>query len=269
MLALVLIITSSCKKDRTKLQGVQPTNSAFLKVIHAAPGFRKVFNVADSLNIIVGAINGQRLFAATPNSATSALTAPAPPFTYNSAFPTNTTNLNTYAAVPSGGQDIRLILRGSVNFDSVTIATIPKNLSPGMYYTLVITDSITTTSDYSKIWIQDNFTNPDAGKYSIRCINAVMNDTAGKKIDVYSFRSGANIFSNMSPGDVSAFNSLVIPSVFTDTFSVRRAGTTFELARLNTVSITNNSRVYTLLYRGDGTLTSGTKARGIIVYNNK
>ena len=269
MFALVLIIASSCKKDTKHLQGVQPTNSAFLKVIHAAPGFRRVFNAPDSLNIIVGAVNGQRLFAATPNSATTALTAPAPPFTYNSAFPTNTTNVNTYAAVPSGGQDIRLLLRGVVNFDSITIATIPKNLNPGWYYTLIITDSITTTSDYSKIWIQDNLIKPDSGKYSIRCVNAVMNDTAGKKIDVYSFRSGANIFSNMSPGDVSGFNTLAIPSVFTDTFSVRRAGTTFELARLNTVSITNNSRIYTLLYRGDGTLTSGTKARGIIVYNNR
>jgi hypothetical protein len=261
---LLTILISSCKKDKTHLQGMPPTTSAFLKVVHAAPGFRSVFNMPDSINIFIG---GQRIFGANPTSNTTPATVPATPFTYNSAFPSNTTN--TYAAVPTGSQDIRLVARGSVNIDSVTIAIIPKSLNPGWYYTLVITDSIATTPDYSKIWAVDNFIAPEQGKYLIRCINAVMNDTAGKKIDVYSFRNGANIFTNMSPGDVSGFSTFNIPASAADSFSVRRAGTTFELARLNTVSITNNSRIYTLLYRGDGRLTSGTRARGIVVYTNR
>lgn len=261
---LAVFFYTSCKKDRTHLQGIATTNSAYLKVVHAAPGFRAVFNMPDSFNIMVG---DQRLFAANPTSNTTPATAPATPFTYNSAFPSNTTN--TYAAVPAGSQGIRLVVRGSVNFDSITIATIPKNLVPGNYYTLIITDSITTVPDLSKIWIADAFTLPSQGNYMLRFVHAVMNDTAGKKVDVYSFRNGANIFSNVSPGDVSGFATFPIPASVTDSFSVRRAGTTFELARLNTVSITNNSRIYTLLYRGNGTLTSGTKARGLVVYTNR
>lgn len=248
---LALILFYACKKDNTKLQGNPTTSNAYLKVMDAAPGFRQVFNSPDSFNILVG---GQRIVYG---------------LTYNSAFPVNTTNVNTYAAVPANAQDIRLVVRGIVNADSNTIVTIPKSLVAGSKYTLIVTDSISTTPDYSKIWAQDNFNTPDSGKYSIRCINAVMNDTAGKKIDVYSYRNAGNIFSNVSPGDVTAFSTLNIPSVFTDTFSIRRAGTTFQLAILNSVSITNNHRVYTLLYRGDGRLTSGTKARGIVVYTNQ
>src|ERR1051326_8210063 len=109
IIAGLIIIISSCKKDKTHLLGVQPTTSAFLKVVHAAPSFRKIFNMPDSFNIIVGTDNDQRLFAGTPNSATTPLTVPATPFTYNSAFPTNTTNVNTYAAIPAGSQNIRLV----------------------------------------------------------------------------------------------------------------------------------------------------------------
>lgn len=248
----VFAVFNSCKQDTSHVIANSNLYQAYLKVIHASPGFTKVFNAPDNFNVIVGGITGQRLVSA---------------FTYGSAFPASTFNLDTYAAVPSGSQDIRLVLKGAVNIDSITVATIPQNLAPGNYYTLVITDSITTTPTYSKIFTQDIFAVPTAGTYFLRFIDAVMNDTVGKKVDVYSFRAKANIFSSISPGGVTSFNSIAWNSV-SDSFSIRRSGTTFELARLNTVSFTNNQRVYTLLYRGDGTLTTGTKARGALVYDN-
>lgn len=248
---LAVSLYVSCKKDKTQVQGTAPGNAAYLKIIHAAPGFAQVFNSTDNFNIL---INGKRIAAG---------------ITYNGAFPVNTTNVDTYAAVPAGAQDIRIVAKGSATVDSITLATIPKSLATGNYYTLVITDSITTTPDYSKIWIVDNLpANPIGNNYAIRFIHAVMNDTAGKKVDVYSFRNAANIFSNVSPGDVTAFNSLAYPAS-ADTLSIRRAGTTFELAKVTSVGLTNNQRVYTLVYRGDGRLTSGTKARGGYVYNNR
>jgi hypothetical protein len=248
----VFAVFNSCKQDTSHVIVNSNLYQAYLKVIHASPGFAKVFNAPDNFNVIVGGINGQRLAAA---------------FTYGSAFPANTFNLDTYASVPSGSQDIRLVLKGVVNIDSITVATIPQNLVPGNYYTLIITDSITTTPNYSKIFTQDIFAVPVTGTYFLRFIDAVMNDTAGKKVDVYSFRAKANIFTSVSPGGITNFNSIAYNSI-PDSFSIRRSGSTFELARVNTVSFTNNQRVYTLLYRGDGTLTSGTKARGGLVYNN-
>jgi hypothetical protein len=249
--ALGVIIFNSCKKIKGHPNVKSLDNTAYLKVIHAAPGFAAVFNAPDNFNIVVGGVNGQRIAAA---------------LTYNSAFPSNTTNTNTYAAVPSGSQDIRLVLKGVVNIDSVGIATIPKNLEAGNYYTLVITDSITTTPDYSKIFTQDVFPIPVPGTYLVRFIHAVMNDTAGKKVDVYSFRAGANIFTNLSPGNVTGFN-LTNYNTIPDTISIRRSGTTFELARVNNIPF-NSERVYTICYRGDK-LSTGTKPRGAFIYNNR
>jgi hypothetical protein len=250
---LGVLFFESCKKDQTQLRNISLDTRAYLKVIHAAPGFTQVFNAPDNFNVLVGAINGERMVAG---------------MTYNSAFPSNTINTNTYAAVPAGSQDIRLVLKGVANIDSITVAAIPKNLTVGSFYTLVITDSITTSAAYSKIWSADDLSTPPAGSYNLRFIHAVMNDTAGKKIDVYSYRNAANIFSNISPGDVTAFNTFTIPTS-SDTISIRRAGTTFELARINGQSYANSQRIYTLIYRGNGTLTSGTKARGAFVYNNR
>jgi hypothetical protein len=251
---VLLFAFSSCKKYTKGHQTIDLGNRAFLKVIHAAPGFTQVFNSVDNFNVLVGAINSQRMAAS---------------MTYNSAFPANTINTNTYAAVPAGAQDIRLVRRGTVNIDSTTIAVIPKNLVAGGYYTLIITDSLTSNPAYSKIWSQDAVIWPLDGNYSIRFIHAVMNDTAGKFVDIYSARNAGNIFSNVSMGSVSNFVTLPRTTTLSDTIIVRRAGTTQELARVNGVAISNR-RVYTIIYRGNTTITATTnvRARGVFVYNN-
>ena len=247
-----VFIFSSCVKYTKQLQNVELENKAYLKIIHAAPGFTQVFNAPDNFNVLVGALGGQRIAAS---------------MTYNSAFPVNTFNIDTYAAVPSGAQDIRLVAKGTVNIDSVTIAVIPKNLEAGAYYTLVITDSITSPPSATKIFSRDAVFWPLDGIYSLRFIHAVMNDTAGKTVDVYSARQGGNIFTNVSPGTVLNFSDRTY-STTSDTLIVRRSGTTQELARMNTISFSNR-RVYTAIYRGNTTLTTGTKARGVFVYNNR
>ena len=263
IIIFVLMNFYSCTKDTFHRILTNPTTyTSYIKVVHAAPAFTQVFNMPDNFNVVVGGVNGLRVAAA---------------FTYNSAFPANTLNTDTYAAVPSGSQDIRLVLKGVVNIDSsVTAAIIPKNLDPGNFYTLIITDSI-SSSNYSAIWTQDVFPTPAAGTYSIRFIHAVMNDTAGKKVDVYSTKQAATIFTNVSPGAVTGFSSL--PYVTGDTIIVRRAGTAFELDRFPRstaqvpaqvpVAYTNNQRVYTILYKGNAVSTAGTKGRSIIVFNNR
>ena len=264
---LTVAMLASCKKYTRLLQNVPVDRAAYLKVVHVAPGFTKVFNAPDNFNVVIGAVNGTRMAAA---------------MTYNSVFPSNTLNTNTYAAVPSGSQDIRLVLKGVVNIDSNTVVTIPKNLNPGWYYTLIITDSITTTADFSKIWITDNFVPPASGNYSVRFIHAAMNDTAGKKVDLYSTKQAATIFSNVAPGDVSGFITFPITTTGStgDTVIIRRAGTSFELDRYprnatgqpSAISYTNNQRVYTILYKGDATFLSTTllpKGRSIYVWNNR
>jgi hypothetical protein len=250
-----LFIFGGCVKYTRNLQTAEIESKAFLKVIHAAPGFTQVFNSPDNFNVLVGGIGSQRIAAA---------------MTYNSAFPVNTTNVDTYAAVPSGAQDIRLVMKGTVNIDSATIAAFPKNLEAGKYYTLVITDSLTTPPAASKIFSEDNFSWPNTGVYSLRFIHAVMNDTTGKSVDVYSARKGGNVFTNVAPGTVLNFADQTHSNV-PDTLIIRRSGVTaWDLARINGITFSNR-RVYTVLYKGNTTITASTnaRARSVVVYNNR
>lgn len=252
----ILFLFGGCVKYTKGLQNVELESKAFLKVIHVAPGFTQVFNAPDNFNVLVGALGGTRIAAS---------------MTYNSAFPVNTINTDTYAAVPAGAQDIRLVARGTVNIDSVTIAAFPKNLEAGKFYTLVITDSITTAPAATKIFSNDAVFWPNSGVYSLRFIHAVMNDTVGKTVDVYSARKGGNVFTNVAPGTVLNFADQTWSNL-ADTIIIRRSGVTpvQELARINGVSFTNR-RVYTILYKGNTTITASTnvRARSVVIFNNK
>jgi hypothetical protein len=247
----VLMIITACEKDFTKFTN-EPLfigDQAFLRVMHVSPNFRAVQNKPDSFNVYVGAskVNGSL-------------------FTYNGAFPAAAINANTYAAVPSGSQAIRLSLQGVNNIDSVTIMQLDKNLEAGKYYTFFITDSLKAQQD--RIWVNDiNFIPTDTTQYKVRFAHMILNDSAGKKVDVYSFRQAANIFSNISPGTVTDYASIATPTTI-DTISIRRSGTGFELARINGVSYVK-TRLYTILFKGSPGLASGTKPRSVIVYNNR
>ena len=241
----------SCSKD---LEKVAPTNSldgfAYIKIAQYSPNFRQVVNGKDSINVYV---NGAKLNGAF--------------LTYGSIFPSAT---NLYAAVPPGApQTIRITVNGVTTPDSVTLATFTKTLVAGSYYSLMITDSVLTTNEAKQIFVQDKFTITDTSHFTMRIVHAILNDTAGKNIDVYSMRQAANMFSNVSPGTVSAFNSQ--PYYFVaDTLIVRRAGTTFELARLSTAaSPIGRQRAYTLLYKGVPNTTTGTKGRSLVTFYNQ
>jgi hypothetical protein len=248
-----LIGLLACEKDKTVVATYQPTGSnAFLRVMHVSPNFRKVQNYADSFNVYVGAnkVNGTL-------------------FTYNSSFPAATINVNTYAVVPAGSQQIRLSLPGKNTVDSFTIMTLTKTLEAGKYYTFFITDSLNAQQNPTKIWVDDaNFLSDDTTQNRIRFAHTILNDTAGKNVDVYSYRKAGNIFSNISPGTVTDFIALPAPTTL-DTISIRRPSTGFELARINGVSIVKG-RSYTILYKGSpGTTGSNVRARSVIVINNK
>jgi uncharacterized protein DUF4397 len=253
LILAVFIGLLACEKDKTVVATYQlPPSNAYLRIMHVSPNFRKVQNQPDSFNVFVGTtkINGSL-------------------FTYNSSFPAAGINVNTYAAVPSGSQQIRLSLQGKSTIDSLTIMTLTKTLEAGKYYTFFITDSLSAQQNPTKIWVEDaNFLSDDTTQYRIRFAHTVLNDTAGKNVDVYSYRKAGNIFSNISPGTVTDFISLPSPTTL-DTISIRRPGTGFELAKINALSIVKG-RSYTVIYKGSpGTTGSNVRARSVIVINNK
>ena len=252
-ISIIILICSlgllwSCEKELELVSPVTKTEGlAFLKIIDASPNFRQIFKGSDSFNVYVNGlkINGAQL-------------------TYNSIFPT--TN-NLYAAVPAGPQSIRITVNGKFNPDSITLASLNKTLDPNSYYSFIITDEALGTNESRQMFIKDNFALTDTSNYTVRFVNAVLNDPT--PVDVYSFRSSSIIFTNISPA--TATNFIKLPySLLTDTLYVRPTGTQSDIAK---IAISNGGtndfrrgRPYTVLYKGQ--LGNTAKPRSLLFYAN-
>ena len=235
----------SCTRDFGTKAPAEQGARAYLKIIHAAPSMAKIFTLnKDSFNVFVGGnkVNGTVM-------------------TYNSFFPSTAI---LYSAVQPGTYMIRLSLNSSTTPDSSTFTSFSRTFVAGQYYTLLLTDSIKSLRDSSQIFVNDIYTVPQTGYYNMRFIHAVLNDTVGKTVDIYSTRRNSNIYTAIKPGTITAFTALAYNAQLNDTLYVRRTGTTFNLAPL-LASTFSNQRVYTLCYRGDSAST-GTKARGLVTY---
>ncbi len=248
LLITAITFFTACKKETQIVAAYSSVeNKAFVRFIHSSPSFRQVFNAPDSFNIF---INDAKVNASL--------------LTYAGAFPASGTQYG-YIAIPTGLQNIRLTVAGRVTPDSIPLILFTKVFSQGQYYSIIVTDNIKSANDSSKIILPDSYTVPGNGNYSMRFVHAVLNDTAGLKIDVFSARRNANILNAISPGQIVNFQTLPFNSQITDTLTVRRAGTLQSLATVNGITF-GNQRVYTIVYRGDGTLTAGTKARGLATF---
>ncbi len=252
----IVFCLNSCKRDFALKDPTMSTNgTSFLKVIDFSPNFRPIYSLPDSFNVFV---NGTKVTGFTPGGAGNYI------LTYGALFPTVSSGYG-YISIPPGTTSIKLSVGGVVNPDSIPIATFTKILMPNSNYSFIITDSITSPRDSSQIFVQDSYPQPNPGFYNLRFIHAVWNDTVGKTVDVWSTRTNRNIYTNVKPGTITSFTELPYNQLFTDTLYVRRSGTTNNLAILNSLSLFTQ-RTYTLLYKGDGNLVTGTKARGLITY---
>lgn len=264
-IAAVLIICASltafysCKRDYTlKSPVATTTGKAYLRVVDAAPNFRNIFNFPDTFNVLV---NGIKVTAYTPGAGATVL------MTYGSVFPTVSSGYG-YVAIDPGPATIQLSV-GALIPDSVRIASFVKTFAPDKYYSFIITDSVKSARDSSQIFIQDTYPAVPSGYYNLRFIHAVLNDTAGKTVDIWSTRANRYIFTNIKPGGVTAFTQWAYNPLFSDTLYVRRSGNPLiALDTLNSISF-SNQRTYTLYYRGDGNSTissTNLKKRRLATY---
>jgi len=238
----------SCNKD-LKLDATYASNAGMsnLKIINASPNLRAILNGADSFNIYVNnnKISGNVL-------------------TYASIFPSTGATNGLYAAFPPGPQSIRITVNGKVYPDSITLVTLSKTTAANGYYTLVITDSVLSQVESKQMWVTDQFTLTDTLHYTIRFIDAVLNDPA--PVDVYSYRQGKNIFAGITQGSATTLQ-IQNYTLQADTLSIRTAGTTTEITRV-TSAVLARMRAYTLLYRGSVS-GAGTKVRAAALINNQ
>ena len=266
IVAIGIVITwfaISCKRDLDPSAPYEtPTGTAYLRIVHAAPYFRNIFNVNDSFNVLVGG-----------TKVTASISGSNPYMTYNSIFP-NVSTLNGYVSVPAGEQEIKLSA-GVINPDSITIKRFTKVLAPDTYYTFMITDSINSNRDAAQMFVRDSLTTPTSGYYGLRFIHAVLQDAATPAqrlvdtIDVFSSRYNRNIYTRITPGTITTFSQFSYDASLEDTIYIRRVRSNVNLASYNFKYA--NQRTYTLYFKGDGTISDSknTKVRSLATIVHK
>lgn len=263
-LSVIVLAIAACEKkyDWVAQQDLMDDTKAYLKFVHASPSFKLIHGAPDTFQIFV---NDKKLTSGnlTYNSVW--------PFTVNSS--TNSISA-TYAMLEPGMNTIRLTAPGKDNPDSATIFEISKELTAGMRYTLMITDSVKMDRDSSKIFIPDDLGEiaPLPGFINLRFVHAVLNDTVGKTVNIFSYARNADIGTNIKPGTTTVFSRYSYNPGVVDTFYVRRSNG-FVLAKIpfsgaNISSGSLDQRSFTLYYKGDGDLASGTKGRALAAYIN-
>ena len=253
--SLVLVIgLVACNKDITYVaEPVTSSSSAYIKFLHLSPSLATITGQADNVTLL-----NLDLKSNTYSKITGT------PLAYERYFPTTT---NAYAAITAGLQTIKFSLAAVSQKDSLELFLKKVQADAGKYYSFIITDSVKSESLSKAMFLQDDLLTLGASQIGMRFVHAIWNDTAAKNIDIYSKRNDATIFSARSAGSATTFIPL---NYFTtsDTLIVRRAGTTFALATFNGVTFTPG-RNYTLVYKGNGAVTTSTaKPRSLFIYGH-
>jgi Domain of unknown function (DUF4397) len=259
-LILLAVLTGafSCKRNMPlKDPANTPSGgSAFISLIDVSPNLDSILKGhADTFNVL---FNGTKVTGYTSGT--------SPVMTFGGIYPLSGTAVG-YAAIPAGAQTIEFA-NGVNTLDSTVLATFHETLTPNSYYSFIVTDSVLSNRDSSRIFIRDTLMPVTPGFYNMRFVNAALNDTAG--VDIWSARNNANIFSNVKPGTILGFSPFASNWALSDTLFCRRAGTQIGLDTLSTQTF-YNLRTYTLIYKGNAlnNVKTNTKRRHLIVYTNK
>jgi len=258
---LLLAVVSgviSCKRSMPLKDPVSApsANSSFISIIDVSPNLDAILNAkADTFNVL---FNGVKVTGYTAGT--------TPVMTFSGIYPLAGNN-NGYAAIPSGAQTIEFA-RGVNQLDSAVFATYNKTLLPNTYYSFIITDSVNSSRDSSRMFIKDSLLPVTQGFYNLRFVNAALNDTAG--VDIWSTRNNRTIFANVKPGGIVNFSPFASNWILSDTLFARRAGTQVGLDTLLTQTF-YTLRSYTLVYKGNAlsNLKTDTKRRHLIAYVNQ
>lgn len=247
--AVLLVFLSACSK---KVEYIAEPNSAdgkaYIKLLHVAPNFTTLTGLTDKVSV----------FYTAPTGMYTKITGTT--LAYDSYFPTTT---NTYVALDPGTHTLRFSIGGVVLADSINFYNTQVQLEAGKKYSYFLTDNIKSNA----MFLADNVPAVDTNSIALRFVHAILNDTAGKAVDVYSKRNNAVIFSSRNAATSSDFATFAYTSV-SDTLVVRRAGTSFALATLNGFSSTKG-RSYSIVYKGNGAVTTTTaKPRSLAVYGH-
>jgi len=156
-----------------------------------------------------------------------------------------------YSALESGSRT--LVMRDTLATTTQNVISVLRDFEKGKYYTLFLYDS--TNAVKQKI-VEANVQSLTDGTVRIRFANFIFSSSAIPNVDVYSFKKGTNVFTNVSPTSVTDFVSYPAGN---DSLFIRPTGTTTNLVKLSTTPVANRS--YTYVFRGQYQASTGTLAR--------
>jgi hypothetical protein len=129
-------------------------------------------------------------------------------------------------------------------------------------YTIFMYDTITSPK---QLTVETPLNTLSGSKSILRFANIIHSKNSIPSVDIFSKRRNQNVFSNVNTGSATGF--IDYTSFTNDTLLVRVAGTTTQLAALNSINL-QPSRAYTVVFRGSYALTTGTNARTLSLITN-
>ncbi len=169
---------------------------------------------------------------------------------YGGVFPAS----NAYSSLPAG--TINLVIKDTLPTSTQLPLNFSNNFEAGKFYSIFTYDTLTATK--YKI-VTDQIVVPTDSSIRFRFANFFYSSTPVNGVDVFSFKSNANIATNVLTNDVTAFNNYPFRS---DTLYFRAAGTSTELFKYFYPGFTS-TRSYTLVMRGRYQNNSGAVARTV------
>ncbi len=237
--------TTELLDENIRFQYSDTTVNASVKFIHAFPSITPALATNAGPNVVIFA-SGKKLNGTTSAALNS--------FIYDRTYPINT----SYSLLPASGHTFHFIMNrytaglfAPAAGDTVFRAT--STLAAGKKYSFFLVD---TTQNPGVLIKEDNWTVPQLGRYQVRYANLVANPN--ERVDVFSIRQNANIFTNIGYKEVSNYAELPVPTL-ADSLIIRFTGTLNARDTLKAFFATPQ-RVYTWYSRGKTGVTARVPA---------
>ncbi len=252
----IMLAAGSCKKNQLNLSNTLATdNAAYLKIHWLSPSF-----LTQGVQVKINNVRVSNLLGLGYTSTTQ----------YAMPFPggglnTGGNNKSDYLLVDAGEMEVSIsVPKKGTNEDSIVINKTTVSAEKGKYYSLTVCDSFPAAQSFI---LPDDVNYADSGYNYLRFINTVPN--AGSNLDfLVTNTSGTDIVlaTNIPFKGSTAF--LKIPWISgTNTFKLRKTGTTTTYGTTYATSSITNKRCYTVAARGYNTGTGVRAPTFSIVYN--
>ncbi len=189
-------------------------------------------------------------------------------FAYAATFPSTPSKI----AVNSGYH--AFLIKDTLPATTQPVMSFAEVLMSKSYYSIFMYDTVNAAKQRI---VTDNIVIPSDTTCRIRFANFAYSSSAVPNIDIYSWRRGANVFSNVAPTEVTGF--IPFDSRNFDTLFVRVAGSGTNVINKPTASTTiqfyivvtpTRLRSYTLILRGGWRtdLTTAATVRALSFFSN-